>query len=135
MQVANLQEEIEILGNQMANLGVGFQSSRDDQFHDNNIINDVRLQHFSETNDHNDKSVMFFQNTAEHPLLFPTQSEASNMMMSTEFDGMCGWEMGQDQYQDQDQSGENDPNLMDKFFEETETGTCTTSYPWIMNNV
>ncbi|KAI4384486.1 hypothetical protein MLD38_002636 [Melastoma candidum] len=137
-QVANLQEEIEILGTQMANLGVGFQSGRADQFHDNITSTFCEIPvHFTETNNHGDKSHLFCQNHQEDHL---HQLAATNtMMINAEFHGMCAWGGAKDPDQDQDQdhnlSSEDDPNLMDKIFDATEPGTCMPSYPWIANNV
>ncbi|KAI4382819.1 hypothetical protein MLD38_008732 [Melastoma candidum] len=132
-QVANLQEEIEIFGTQMANLGVGFQSSRDYQFPDSNtsIFSDIPV-HFSETNNHSDKSHLFcLNNEADrlHPL-----TATNTTMINADFRGICAWGGVKDQDQDHNLSSEDNPNPMDQILDGTKPGTCMPSYPWIVNN-
>lgn len=109
-QVANLQEEIEILGTQMANLGVGVPSWRNSPVPGNPSNFGPQFSGSDAMN------VQFYLNHQQDPLLpqaeaaTTTNLQALESSMNEEFPPIYGWE-------DQNPFCDNYPNLLERHFE------------------
>lgn len=123
MQVANLQEEIENLGTQMANLGVGVSSWRNSFVPDNSCDSGP---HFSE-NDAMD--MQFYLNHLQDPLLPQAEAATTTNLqtlessMNEQFPPFYGWE-------DQNPFCDNCPILLERLFEGVDREVFS-SCPWL----
>lgn len=123
MQVANLQEEIENLGTQMANLGVGVPSWRNSFVPDNSCDSGP---HFSE-NDAMD--MQFYLNHLQDPLLPQAEAATTTNLqtlessMNEQFPPFYGWE-------DQNPFCDNCPILLERLFEGVDREVFS-SCPWL----
>lgn len=110
MQVANLQEEIGILGTQMANLGVGVPSWRNSLVPDNSCNVDLQFS----VNDA--MSMQVYLNHQQDPLLPQAEAATTTNLqtlessMNGQFPPLYGWE-------DQNPFCDNYPNLLERLFE------------------
>ena len=120
MQVANLLEEIEVIGNQMANLAVGVANCGSSQA-TTNIYSGLQF-----SSQHDVISTQYYQNQ-QAPLLFHTGSTAANQgfdrQMDVQFPPLYGWE-NQNLFDD---SGPNPSgNLLEGIDEDN-----FKCYPWL----
>lgn len=110
MQVANLQEEIEILGTQMTNLGVGFPGWR------SSLAPDDSCDFGPQISENDAMNMQFYLNHQQDPLLPQAETATTANLqtlessMNEQFPPLYGWE-------DQNPFCDNYPNLLEKLFE------------------